>query len=735
MLKKVLLGCLAAMAVSVSAQTTSFSFQDISKKSNDAALKFKFSGKKLDAAQKTGWISAAQLSKDLTSSPVKVAKAPAAAATTMWYYHAQPSDGRYYVTSPQKLAEFFANNGINQTNTDVSNFAIEVPASFSDAVVDSVINLFYQVEGITSAKLWISNINDDGSVAFGADNADYSMDVTGKLLGLNAQGYLQETKFGLDKKFTVGKNGCMVGYTIASPASSSYYVFSPQDGESGAFILYLETAEQSGLIDVTDYVGCLAAYVHMDVSQCTSSSLAVSSMFETSAKVGADVDLSVIVANEGFQTVNSISYVLNIDGKAQPEANLTLSSSASYNKPIAGNSSARLYLPLGKAQAGEHFVNVTITKVNGEENASGNKTRASSVAVLGLEKTSPVMPVVEEATSTGCGFCPRGTVGMDKLASEMGKNVVILSAHANYLRDYTDPMATSDYNGFMNTFVDGFPTALVNRIGSVDPYAGLEDSYETDSKGNATRIHYGMTSAINYVKNNILVLGEGAVSSFSATQHGKTSVDVTGSVTFNVDRQTNPYSLLYVLTEDGLTGSDAGAVMWSQLNYYCQDYINYYYKQQGSYPSSILFQDDDMSRYVNGAYQVAGEVYNNVVVAAWGDSQNNSLYGCAIEKDEIEKDDAIEFSKTLDISSIPAIQNYDKLKLAVLLINNNTLEIVNAAQVYLGNYEASVKGINNSSNATEVARYNVNGVRMSAPQKGLNIVKMADGTVKKIMVK
>ncbi|MBQ0018999.1 MAG: endo-1,4-beta-xylanase [Bacteroidales bacterium] len=38
-------------------------------------------------------------------------------------------------------------------------------------------------------------------------------------------------------------------------------------------------------------------------------------------------------------------------------------------------------------------------------------------------------------------------------------------------------------------------------------------------------------------------------------------------------------------------------------------------------------------------------------------------------------------------------------------------------------------------NATEVARYNVSGIRIAVPTKGVNIVKMSDGTVKKVMEK
>ena len=39
-----------------------------------------------------------------------------------------------------------------------------------------------------------------------------------------------------------------------------------------------------------------------------------------------------------------------------------------------------------------------------------------------------------------------------------------------------------------------------------------------------------------------------------------------------------------------------------------------------------------------------------------------------------------------------------------------------------------------STNVKEVSRYSANGQRLSAPAKGLNIVKYSDGSVKKVVV-
>ena len=42
--------------------------------------------------------------------------------------------------------------------------------------------------------------------------------------------------------------------------------------------------------------------------------------------------------------------------------------------------------------------------------------------------------------------------------------------------------------------------------------------------------------------------------------------------------------------------------------------------------------------------------------------------------------------------------------------------------------------VTTSTNAKEVSRYSANGQRLSAPAKGLNIVKYSDGSVKKVAI-
>jgi hypothetical protein len=64
-----------------------------------------------------------------------------------------------------------------------------------------------------------------------------------------------------------------------------------------------------------------------------------------------------------------------------------------------------------------------------------------------------------------------------------------------------------------------------------------------------------------------------------------------------------------------------------------------------------------------------------------------------------------------------------------------TVPSANAKAFFFGGDATAINGVEGAEGATEVVRFNAAGVQVAAPVKGLNIVKMSDGTVKKVMVK
>ena len=87
-----------------------------------------------------------------------------------------------------------------------------------------------------------------------------------------------------------------------------------------------------------------------------------------------------------------------------------------------------------------------------------------------------------------------------------------------------------------------------------------------------------------------------------------------------------------------------------------------------------------------------------------------------------------------NISSNTLIQDESKLKVVALLIDQTTGAIVNAAQTAILDAGTGIATASRpSSDATRY--YSVGGKQLSAPVKGMNILRMSDGTVKKMVVR
>lgn len=112
-------------------------------------------------------------------------------------------------------------------------------------------------------------------------------------------------------------------------------------------------------------------------------------------------------------------------------------------------------------------------------------------------------------------------------------------------------------------------------------------------------------------------------------------------------------------------------------------------------------------------------------------STYSALYKEASELTSNEKISTSLLSQLKEILTSTAAANYDTYS-----ANKNTLQnIIETIKTYLNSTPTGIDNINANSSAKAEAIYSVNGVRNAQLNKGLNIVKMSDGSVKKIMVK
>lgn len=112
-------------------------------------------------------------------------------------------------------------------------------------------------------------------------------------------------------------------------------------------------------------------------------------------------------------------------------------------------------------------------------------------------------------------------------------------------------------------------------------------------------------------------------------------------------------------------------------------------------------------------------------------STYSALYKEASELTSNKKISTSLLSQLKEILTSTAAANYDTYS-----ANKNTLQnIIETIKTYLNSTPTGIDNINAYSSAKAEAIFSVNGVRNAQLNKGLNIVKMSDGSIKKIMVK
>lgn len=109
----------------------------------------------------------------------------------------------------------------------------------------------------------------------------------------------------------------------------------------------------------------------------------------------------------------------------------------------------------------------------------------------------------------------------------------------------------------------------------------------------------------------------------------------------------------------------------------------------------------------------------------------SALYKEASELTSNEKISTSLLSQLKEILTSTATANY-----GTYTANKTTLQnIINTIKTYLNSTPTGIDNMNANTSAKAEAIFSVNGVRNAQLNKGLNIVKMSDGSIKKIMVK
>ena len=669
----------------------------------------------------------------MLSANAKVAKAEKAAADEglTWFS---------YITSNDVAAVGFDNlaKGLGAdflAGQDKYNVAIMVPGNYAKAKIDSV-DLFIlsgcQYDNLTVWVAPVKYVEQDGKKYLSFPKSAAEADVKYVIPAADVEALLKKLpaknvgplSIKLPTTFSIPAEGAFVGYSFDGKSSDAPVVLAGASTAAEGFFFQYDHEGERNFESLGSVIGMsLAMQVGMDVSECEANDATVSANPELTTLVNTKQQYPFYITNNSAKPITQITYSISVDGGNGAEKSLDLSS------PIESMETASLPFTTAFEDEGVHSVELNVSKVNGNTNI--NKQSSAAYSIIALEKSADRVSVVEEQTGTWCGWCPRGHVALDLLNKQLGDKVVTLAGHFTNSESQVDPMnilgdnitsqaeALADY-GYVAMNISnmlgggGFPGAMFDRVVAADPYVGANTT-----KGKNGTYEYGATDLVNLLKE-----GNPSEADFSMTaswaDDKNTDIKVDLTTTFNYDRFGSfPYGVAFVLSENGMTGKGA---TWKQLNYF---------SKLAGVKGASDFNNPDMAAWFKGGSYVS-TTYDNVVVQAWNPLGNAAIVDKS--QTDIVKGEAIPFSATLKVNS-DLIQNYDNLTLSALLVNLNSLAVVNAAKVVLGKCAAGIEDVNSEANNNVVSRYNVNGMRINGAQKGLNIVKLANGKVVKMAVK
>lgn len=391
------------------------------------------------------------------------------------------------------------------------------------------------------------------------------------------------------------------------------------------------------------------------------------------------------VANLGPNEVESVEYQYTLNGETvQGSADVAISSRLGAEEMVTVT-----FAPL--PQSGVYPLSFEITRVNGQPNASRQATFEADVNVVAFQPVS--RPLMEEATGTWCGWCPRGWLALEKM-NELYPDFIGVAWHNN------DPMAIT--NSFPFDYGGYYPRAAINRTyNALDPYKG---------QGNNDFGIYDLYAhaAEAFGVADLTLVGEWAPDSLSlrlkTTAHFATDAE--------------GYKLGYIIGEDGYY-HDEGE--WLQKNYYAG---------QSGYEGTYL---EELTRWPSKKALVFNDV---VIIDSAARGVEGSLPEVAEEEATYTHEVSFDTSEALSVKGNNLIEDRMKMFAVVMLIAPDGT-IKNSRRVRAEEFFTEGAGIDevqaDSSNAVVAVKYfDINGREVAFPSMGVYIRQevMADGSVK-----
>lgn len=227
---------------------------------------------------------------------------------------------------------------------------------------------------------------------------------------------------------------------------------------------------------------------------------------QRSVQIGDPIGVSGIIKNNASESAVNPVIRYSING--------TQLGTYTYNGTVAFRQSAQFSFEIPTTSFNEATtanVSLSLEWADGMD----DDAPADNLATLSIELSKEVFKrrmVVEEHTGAGCGWCPRGIVGLKEMKSRYGDDFIGIGIHSSAMGP--DPYVVSDYNNYIGGYMSGLPNSIINRNGSsVDPsYSNLASHYMSmDSQADAdiaVEATYDTEGKINFTAHSRFAFNE-----------------------------------------------------------------------------------------------------------------------------------------------------------------------------------------------------------------------------------
>ena len=324
------------------------------------------------------------------------------------------------------------------------------------------------------------------------------------------------------------------------------------------------------------------------------------------------------------------------------------------------------------SKEGTYVYTLTITKVNGNINAASKNTATGKVTTVTELKTWPRNVLIEEFTTEYCGYCPQATYELASFINNYPEVSNHVAVVCHHAGFYTDWLTIPASESY---------TWFYNSGGTYAP-AFMYDRYAWDGK---TPVE-GRSSAAGYKKRVEARMAEPSYANIVLDANfndGKTEIMVTCECERGWDFCSSPARLTLFLTEDNVTARSQSGASGTFIHQHVLRSVN-------STWGSVLSWQDNKATYT----------YTFTLDSAW---------------------------KTDDLKVIAFISGYDSSDATNCVVENVAITVPSEIETGISSISLT--------NETTADFYSIDGRKKTTLEKGINIVRMPNGTVKKVFVK